>query len=157
MSLIFISIGTCKSVGDPHVSTYDFVQNDVYGVGKYVLTQSTDKIQDVPDFKVVVETYTDGGWSSTLAIEFTFTDSGIEYLYKADKNMAASLTVDGVETELISQKTDVFEFEKKAKQLFFKARIGVDIHQNHGSATVKVRFTIFIDTVFTVLTRMTIE
>ena len=50
-------MGECKSTGDPHVVTFDGAQMDVYSTGKYVLAQSNDLLEDVPDFRVSIEIF----------------------------------------------------------------------------------------------------
>ena len=42
----------CRAFGDPHVTTFDGVNNDVYGVTTYVLAQSKSSAQSVRRFRV---------------------------------------------------------------------------------------------------------
>ena len=65
-------LGECRAAGDPHVYSFDGAHNDVYGVGKYVFAQSNDKIHDVPDFKIIMETSAYGSASIAERAFLTF-------------------------------------------------------------------------------------
>ena len=40
------SIAECRAWGDPHITTFDGANNDVYGVGKYVFAQTVKNLED---------------------------------------------------------------------------------------------------------------
>ena len=108
------TLGMCQSSGDPHVKTFDGVQNDVYGVAKYIFSETTDAIEDVPDFEVIMETAPYGQVSITGAahLRFRSPDGATEYIITTDLDGGATITVDGQTSDLVDQINESFEFRR---------------------------------------------
>ena len=115
----------CRAWGDPHVITFDGAQNDVYGVGEYILVQSKAESKN-RHFRVRIETEKWGAVSVVSKAFFDFQDSNQKTVATVvtDRFGNSDLVLGSVNSEpLAAGKSGVgydFKFSKNGKRIGYK-------------------------------------
>ena len=115
----------CRAWGDPHVITFDGAQNDVYGVGEYILVQSKAESKN-RHFRVRIETEKWGAVSVVSKAFFDFQDSNQKTVATVitDRFGNSDLVLGNVNSEpLAAGKSGDgydFKFSKSGKRIGYK-------------------------------------
>ena len=112
-------LAECKAWGDPHVITFDGAQNDVYGVGTYIFSQTKTGI--FPKFRVLMETEKWRNTAIVKAVEIEFYENEKDFTtYRLDRFGNAEYGKPGIKKyPTNSLKTDLWEiiFLKIGRQM----------------------------------------
>ena len=103
MYCVLAHLGQCSAWGDPHITTFDRAQNDVYGVATYTLVQPTATKAEMGDVEWAFTMETQGVGRVSVARMFELEVTiGDDESYKvrtyADKRIEYEWNIDGIDT-----------------------------------------------------------
>ena len=133
------SYSVCKAWGDPHIVTFDNAKIDVYGVAQYVLAEHDGTANEIPAFKILMNTMKYRKVAVLEVMYFTFPmRDGTKVEIETDIYGKSNIYLNGGWMQLYSQKTADFVYKKRGRTHVISTWFGIRIFQRGYTFIVRI-------------------